>query len=1019
MASSPPAPSFLVPSAGLEHAGEYFDAESADEIVQGGNETAETVRQERGISMYVRLLDGELPLILTFGKPLIKEEMINTVLESESYLFSPRELWVLKYILDLPYEPHYLLTRLLLRVPGKIHTFPSLSASYEQEIGEDGVKQGMKTLCQELKVPQDIVRDEPIWEDPGPNSRPSSTPLKRAMSSSSSLKTPASQRPSLDKRPSSTKPWSDVSSGLTLEEEKADPQLAEALKESLWAAKVGRVEVVSDDEEISVEPQGGSTGKASRNASAKPSPSQTPTPATGPHISPFSLQPLPSPPFTHFALSESDLSLSDLLSCMPLDELRKACREKKIPSHQTGSRDGCIAALEGLAKKQTILGFVPLDNAKGKEKQTTLPFGKSKETPKKSTKQTALPFGKPQTTETLLRNQLLHILGSSLIRLTPELHALISRVNLIFSRTPPIAPGGASLMLPSILVNSKKRRYPDYGTPARSKIWNTREELLVWERAVGWEATVTDALGEGWDQQRKNPNASLAGSVSFNQGQWLGRKEGAAIVKRIWEGVWDVWKGMVAAEESGPGDEVGREKNLVGDRFQTAHVLTRIVYKGAEALGVLHEYDTECMILKALIAQRRWRRGKRGAWYDRLALVLMNHYNTTPKEKEAKLREATQVCIDALLDEDTHIIYRPALSRRLTRLENKLNLPADERHISYASLLKCETRDLNAVRLPENRGQVRIPRTYSGGVKSENGESSGETRLVGKSLWMGKDGEVGVEEWVLEWWEKKGYKGYHSESSILTTLFTLLLWPVLFHPLPGAFETSYQTAPLDLGEDTFLPSRSALLEARLALIASSSKKAVELLLEADDRERERATWAVGVNWEYGKEDLVEILQCLGGRGVSGVCRMLAEEYRHRASGVPDLIVWNAETKDARFVEVKGPGDSLSETQKIWIDVLLSLGIQVEVCRVKAIAATDAQLEKVEKKRKAALAFENANVAGGKRSRLSRAYWKADEGEWEEGGHGAEVDGDEEDEGWEARDEMRFEDGVERRQGKLR
>ena len=43
------------------------------------------------------------------------------------------------------------------------------------------------------------------------------------------------------------------------------------------------------------------------------------------------------------------------------------------------------------------------------------------------------------------------------------------------------------------------------------------------------------------------------------------------------------------------------------------------------------------------------------AWYDRLALVLMNHYNETPTQKEDKLREATQVCIDGLLDDDTHL----------------------------------------------------------------------------------------------------------------------------------------------------------------------------------------------------------------------------------------------------------------------------------------------------------------------------------------------------------------------------
>jgi Fanconi-associated nuclease 1 len=33
----------------------------------------------------------------------------------------------------------------------------------------------------------------------------------------------------------------------------------------------------------------------------------------------------------------------------------------------------------------------------------------------------------------------------------------------------------------------------------------------------------------------------------------------------------------------------------------------------------------------------------------------MNHYNDTPEQKENKMREATQICIDGLLDEDTHL----------------------------------------------------------------------------------------------------------------------------------------------------------------------------------------------------------------------------------------------------------------------------------------------------------------------------------------------------------------------------
>ena len=46
-------------------------------------------------------------------------------------------------------------------------------------------------------------------------------------------------------------------------------------------------------------------------------------------------------------------------------------------------------------------------------------------------------------------------------------------------------------------------------------------------------------------------------------------------------------------------------------------------------------------------------------------------------------------------------------------------------------------------------------------------------------------------------------RSFHAEGSIVTTIFGLLFWDVFFADVPGVFETPYQSAPLDLGEDTF------------------------------------------------------------------------------------------------------------------------------------------------------------------------------------------------------------------------
>jgi hypothetical protein len=83
----------------------------------------------------------------------------------------------------------------------------------------------------------------------------------------------------------------------------------------------------------------------------------------------------------------------------------------------------------------------------------------------------------------------------------------------------------------------------------------------------------------------------------------------------------------------------------------TGYVLTRIVQKGADALGTLKEYDRELEVLEDLLNQRRWRRGRRGKWYDRRALVLTRYGDKSPET----LRRAVRGLLDSLNDRDTHL----------------------------------------------------------------------------------------------------------------------------------------------------------------------------------------------------------------------------------------------------------------------------------------------------------------------------------------------------------------------------
>lgn len=225
----------------------------------------------------------------------------------------------------------------------------------------------------------------------------------------------------------------------------------------------------------------------------------------------------------------------------------------------------------------------------------------------------------------------------------------------------------------------------------------------------------------------------------------------------------------------------------------------------------------------------------------------------------------------------------------MAKLEKDLEIPDDERQIPVIKLKKTKTVTIEGVRvsLPSEDDKAvgvispfeRAKSTTLLERRSQSVMSQGQFKKKGmKSIWKGKeDNQVSVEQLALEHYEGLGFKGYaylagkvrsglncwhrrfHAEGRIVSTIFTMLFWSVLFAPVPGAFETAYQTAPLDLAHDSFFSAREAAIEERLKEIEDG--KARELIEKIDDEERGRATFAVGVRWDrFGKTDLAEIVE---------------------------------------------------------------------------------------------------------------------------------------------------------------
>lgn len=426
-----------------------------------------------------------------------------------------------------------MLTRLLLRRPGKVHGLGDIAPAYSGELGEEGVRRAARVLCQALEIPEHVKA-----ADPEPQPEP--------WASNGHTDSPTVESPT---PAGADKPWAVLPTGLTAEEELADPELAEAIRQSLWADS--RRDSAATEIDSPSERNGATSGKSTPAENS----SRNPLSRRGSADCSFSLQPKERDPISKLGHDETELSLREIMTSIPADDLRRVARSRKVPPSLLATRETTMKALEDVALRQKTLSFVPVDR-KGK--------GKVESNGIKRT------FSNSGTSEHLVIAQLLPCLGGHVIQIDKSLYALVARVNLVFSRTPPTSASVPALLLPPILVTSHKRHYPDYGKPTRSVIWKDRGEILTWERAVTWEVAVSEAMGDNWQDRRK------AGPGAFiNRAPILSRAEGAKLVRDVWASVWPYWQELVAGDGGKP---VEASENI-GDRFQTGHVLTRIVYK--------------------------------------------------------------------------------------------------------------------------------------------------------------------------------------------------------------------------------------------------------------------------------------------------------------------------------------------------------------------------------------------------------------------------------------------------------
>lgn len=504
------------------------------------------------------------------------------------------------------------------------------------------------------------------------------------------------------------------------------------------------------------------------------------------------------------------------------------------------------------------------------------------------------------------------------IRLSSGPRALFERVHLVFYRSTEWTEKSLTTI---ILAKMSRKNFPEYIVCRSNSIFPSRATLLEFESALRTQFEIDNIL-----QFNGTPG-----------------KEGLQQIKDLCDAVYPRWKTLLEQEQLKDNTYEYEEGGPYLRRFNPAWVYTRIVHKGLLPLGRFKEHKREHQVLSELLSQRLFHPARRGAWYQRKAL-LEEHYMWTLMPSEGRNENAQkkhwrtialQTCETGLEDPDCHLIYHYDLQKRTNKLEKALRIPKREQHdFGYAILAKPEERTVEGTRIEENT-------PFNG---PDPGTSTGTgTRRGRATIWLDdrdetereRDGrECRVEQMCLNWYLTHGWKkGYHSEGGILRTIFGYLFYDILFTYVPNVFQTPFQTCPLDLHTDAFYPTRASEINHRLVEITNGA--APSLIRTVHAREAPTQPCVVGINWSFPVDDVVEVAGCFRGEALAAICKVFAQEYQQRGGGIPDLVVWDPERSEVAFVEVKSENDRLSDTQRLWIHVLVGAGVRVEVCNAVA------------------------------------------------------------------------------------
>jgi hypothetical protein len=168
------------------------------------------------------------------------------------------------------------------------------------------------------------------------------------------------------------------------------------------------------------------------------------------------------------------------------------------------------------------------------------------------------------------------------------------------------------------------------------------------------------------------------------------------------------------------------------------------------------------------------------------------------------------------------------------------------------------------------------------------------------------------------------------ENSLFNGVLGLLLWDVVFAPLPGAFYNPFQYRPSDFYAHDFASRRQALLDEVWDGIGDN--RDIWRLVKKRWQQKQ-GLMNPFVNWQALELELIELaLERIEHAHWRRIFSRILRDLRNNRAGFPDLVHFPS-AGGYCLIEVKGPGDSLQKNQQRWMQYFYEHGIPHQLTRV--------------------------------------------------------------------------------------